>query len=143
MRQLGGLGEEDVLHDQVVKAAQEAHGASLVGLAARRVLADYVERLQLVVVHRLEHLAEVIALLRGKRRTAPCACELGMDGRLLEVLETGKPRRYGAHVSPALDIVLPAEGIQPTGKPTDLTREQSQVDEREDVVCGVVMLGDP
>ena len=35
VRELGGLGEEDVLHDQVVEAAQQAHGARLVGLGLR------------------------------------------------------------------------------------------------------------
>src|SRR4029079_17859775 len=63
VRHLGGLGEEDVLDDQVLEPAEKADGSRLVGLAASRVLTDYVQGAQVPMIHRLEHLAQVPALL--------------------------------------------------------------------------------
>ena len=52
---LRGRGQEDVLDDQHLEAAQAPLGQLAVGLRLQRVLADHVERLELVPVHRLEH----------------------------------------------------------------------------------------
>jgi hypothetical protein len=57
VRKLRRLREEDVLHHQVVEPAQQPHGARLVRLAARRILAHDVDRAQVAAIHRLEHLA--------------------------------------------------------------------------------------
>ena len=54
---LAGLREEDVLHDQVLEAAQQLDRMLLVGFGLRRVLTDDVERVELAAVDRLEHLA--------------------------------------------------------------------------------------
>src|ERR1019366_6527086 len=114
----------------------------LVCLRSSGILANDVRGLELTVLHRLEHLAEVVALFGRKRRAAPSARELGVDARILEVLETREPRWNRAHVAPTLDVVLPAKGIQAAAVAPDLAGEEGQVDEREDVVGRVVMLGD-
>ena len=142
VRQLRGLGEKDVLDDEVVEAAEQAHRARLVSLAACRILADDVDRAQVTTVHRLEHLAQVPAFLAREVGAAPRARELFVDRRILEVLETGQPGRDGAHVATTLDVVLAAQRVQAAAVPAHLAREQSQVDERKHVVDGVVMLRD-
>jgi hypothetical protein len=53
---LRGLGEEDVLHHEVVERAQHLLGVVLVGFGLRGVLTDHVERAQVAPIHRLEHL---------------------------------------------------------------------------------------
>ena len=53
---LGGPRQEDVLHHEVVELLEQVDRACLVGLGLARVLADDVERPQLVPLHRLEHL---------------------------------------------------------------------------------------
>ncbi len=56
------LGEEDVLHDQVIEAAAAAPGAGDVGFGLGRVLAEAVHRPQLALLHGVEHGGEVLAL---------------------------------------------------------------------------------
>ena len=111
MRHLRGVGEEDVLHHQVIEAAQKTDSATLVRLAARRVLADDVERAEVAAIHRLEHLAQMPPLPGWKGRATPGPRELVVDLRVFEVLETGQARRNRAHVAAALDVVLPAQRI--------------------------------
>src|SRR5579862_4819403 len=57
--QLAGLGEKNVLDDEMLEAAQQGHRMFLIGLRLRRILADDVERLQLAALDRLEHLCEI------------------------------------------------------------------------------------
>ena len=59
MRELRRAGEEDVLHHEMVEAREQSLGPVLVRLGLRRVLADGVERRDLAVLHRLEHLGHV------------------------------------------------------------------------------------
>jgi hypothetical protein len=140
--ELGGLRQEDVLDDQVVEAAEQANRTLLVRLAPRRILADDVCSSKLTVLHRFEHLAQVVALLVGELGATPCTRELGVDIRVLEVLETRHAGRNGAHVTAALHIVLTPQGIQPAAVPADLSSQQREVDQRQDVVRRVVVLGD-
>ncbi len=142
MGELRSLGREDVLHDQVVEPAEQAHGPRLVGFAARRVLTHDVSGSQLAMLHRLEHLAEVVALFLGKLRAVPRASELLVDARIGQVLESGEARRDGAHVTAALNVVLTSQGVEAAAIAADLPGEECEVDQRQHVVGGVVMLGD-
>jgi len=108
VRQLGGLGEEDVLHHQVVEAGQQTHGARLVGFGTRRVFADDVDGVHLAVFHRLEHLAEVITALRRDGHAAPRLLELTSQLGVLQVLEARQLVRNRAHVPATLHVVLAA-----------------------------------
>ena len=142
MRQLGGLGEEDVLHHQVVEAAQQTHSARLVGFGARWVFADDVDSLHLAVLHRLEHLAEVIAALRRYGHAAPRFLELAAQLGVLQILEARQPVRNRPHVAATLHVVLTAQRVEAASVAANLARQQREVDEREHVVDRVVVLGD-
>src|SRR5205085_1747789 len=57
-------GEEDVLDDEMLEPFEQLVRATCVGLRLRGVLADHVERGQLLPLHRVEHLREVPAVAR-------------------------------------------------------------------------------
>src|SRR5260370_24721655 len=93
------------------------------------------------MLHRLEHLAQVVAALGRDGRL------LGfLEGRpprgVLEVLETWQAVGDRAHVAAALNVVLAAERVEPAAITPDFAREQREVDERKDVVDSVVVLRD-
>ena len=138
---LGRLRPEDVLDDDELETLEEMPRAEVVGLRLHGVLADDVERGQLAVLHGLEHLREVPAAL-GRHRHAPGRVELRAQLVVLDVLEAGQAIGQGAHVAAALDVVLAAQGVEAAAVAPDMTREQGQVDERDHVVDGVVVLGD-
>ena len=58
------------------------------------------------------------------------------------MLEARQAIGQRAHVAAALHVVLPAQRIDAAAPPADVPGEQREVDERQDVVDGVVMLGD-
>ena len=142
MRQLRGLGEKDVLDHQVLKPAQQTHRARLVGLAARGILADDVDRAQLAMVHGLEHLAEVPAFVHREVGAAPRPRELFVQVGDFEILETGQAGRDRPHVAAALDVVLPTQRVEAAAVAADLARKERQVDQRDHVVYCVVVLCD-
>ena len=72
------------------------------------------------------------------RRSNFCA-ELGD----LDVLEAGEPVGQRAHVAAALDVVLPAQRVEARAVSAHVAGQQRQVDQREDVIDRVVVLGDP
>ena len=76
---------------------------------------------------------------RSPRRLEPPARVLVA----LEVLEARELVRDRAHVSAALHVVLPAERVEARAVAPDVAAEQREVDEREHIVDGVRVLGDP
>ena len=81
-------------------------------------------------------------MLRGDRR-APGGLELRAGNVVEGVLEAGQLVGDRAHVSPALDVVLAAQRLEARAPLADLARHEREVDQREDVVDGVVVLRDP
>ena len=103
------------------RPVSKSHGARLVGLALRGVLADHVERAQRAVLHRLEHLGQVLAVPR-RDVDAPRGLEARAHGVVLEVLEPRQPVRQRAHVTAALHVVLPAQRLEPRAVAPDVRR---------------------
>ena len=106
--ELGGLREEEILHDEQVERLEQMTGVQHVGLALRGVLAHDVERCELPAVHRLEHRRQVHAVARrdgGVIRGVEPAAGLAVG---LDVLEAGELVRDRTHVAAALHVVLPA-----------------------------------
>ena len=58
------------------------------------------------------------------------------------MLEARQPIRQGAHVAAALDVVLATERVDAAAVPADVAGQQDEVDQGEDVVDRVVVLGD-
>ena len=141
VRQLRGLRQEQVLDDEELEAFEHAAHASLIGLRLGRVLADHVQQALVAARHRVAHRRQVAAAL-VRDRHAPRLFELRPKPVVLDVLEAGQPVGDRAHVAAALDVVLAAQGVETAAVATDMAGQQRQVDEREDVVDRVVVLGD-
>ena len=90
----------------------------------------------------MEHLRQVPAV-PGDDGHAPRALEPLARGRvLLDVLEPGELVGDRAHVAAALDVVLTAQRVHPAAVRADVPGQQAEVDQREHVVHGVVVLRD-
>ncbi len=139
--ELRGFREEDFLHDEVVEILEEMDHVRHVGVRLRRILADDVERGEFLRLHSLDHLGEMPPILRDDV-PSPRALELRAVVVGGDVLETGELVGQRAHVAAALDVVLSAERVAPAPVASDVSGEERQVDEREHVVDGVVVLGD-
>ena len=142
VRELRRPREEEVLDDQEVEPAEGLLDVVRVRVGDRRVLADDVERVERALGGGLQHLGHVQAA-RRREADAPALLERAPLGRIEDVLEAGQAERHRAHVAAALDVVLPAQGIEPGAETPDVAGEERQVDERVDVVDRVVVLGDP
>ena len=125
----------------MVEALEEGDGVAHVGLGLGGVLAQHVQRPQVAPAHGLEHLGEVPAV--GRRdRTPPGGVEAGPDVRIEDVGEAGKAVGNGPHVTTALDVVLAPQRVEAGAVATHVSAQQRQVDERQDVVDGVVVFRD-
>ncbi len=120
---------------------EEPTRTRLVSLRLHGVLADDVERVQLVMLDGVEHLAQVQAT-RWRDRDPPGGIEGRPERIILDVLEARQSVGQGSHVSAALDIVLAAQRIEAAAVAAHMAGEQRQRDERQDIVDGVVVLGD-
>ena len=140
--ELGGPGHEQILDDQAVQPGKQFLGVGLVGLARCRVLADDVGGREFLALHRLEHLGEGPAVLRDDRHAPGGLESRARLGVLFDVLEAGELVRDGAHVAAPLHVVLTAEGVHAAAVHPDVAGEQREIDQRQHVVHGVVVLGD-
>ena len=139
--ELPGLRQEDILNDQVPQTSQQLDRMLLIGLRLRRILADDVERVELFAIDRREHVGEVPAVLLWQRGV-PGALELCTVRRVLDVLAARKLVRNRTHVAAALHVILSAQRTEPAAVTPDVAAEQREVDQRANVVDGVVVLGD-
>src|SRR5258708_6834630 len=73
----------------------------------------------------------------------PRLLELGTVVGVLDVVKAGELVWQSAHVAAALDVVLAPHRVAAAAIPADFAGEQGKVDQREDVIDGVVVLGDP
>ena len=140
MRQLRRLREKDLLYHKVVKAAQEPRDFVPIRVALHRILTSAQQRGDLAVLHRVQHLGEVLAVRRLNRHT-PVTFKGGAHRRVENVLKAGQAIGNRTHVAAALHIVLPTQRVTAAGPTTDMTGEQAEIDQRQHVVDGVVMLG--
>ncbi len=141
VRELGRPGQEQVLHDEHVEPLEQTDGAALVGLGLDRVLADAVHGGEVAPLHRIEHARQVPATL-WRDRDAPGRVELRAELVVLDVLEAGQSIGQGAHVAAALHVVLATERVDAAPVATDVAGQQHEVDQGQDVVDRVVVLGD-
>src|SRR5690348_13602355 len=73
---------------------------------------------------------------------APGVLEFRAQLAVLDVLEAGQAVGDRAHISTPLDVVLAAQRVETTAVAAHVTGEQAEVDEGDDIVHRVVMLGD-
>src|SRR5689334_443858 len=73
---------------------------------------------------------------------APGALEFRAQFVVLHMLESGQAVGDCAHISASLDVVLAAERVETTAVAAHVTGEEAEIDEGQNVVHRVVMLGD-
>ena len=78
----------------------------------------------------------------GRDRDAPLGVELRPQRVVLDVLEARQPVGQGAHVAAALDVVLATQRVDAAAVAADVAGQQDEGDQGQDVVDGVVVLGD-
>ena len=140
--QVGGLGQEDVLHHQVVERGQRLAGVVGVGVGHRRVLAHHVHAAHtagLDGVHHLHHRQAGLSVQRA-RCQAPGRLEARTGGGVRDMLVVGQHHRDQAGVGRALHVVLATQGVQAGAGPPDLAGHQRQRDQTARVVSAVHML---
>ena len=142
--QLRRLGEEDVLHDEVVEAlAAGGCACSLSASRLRRVLADARRRARSSPRSIASNICGQVPAVPRRDRARPTP--LRSLARIVvvdDVLEAGQAVGDGAHVAAALHVVLAAQRVEAGAVAADVAGQQRQVDERQHVVDPVVVLGD-
>ena len=73
---------------------------------------------------------------------APGRVELRTELVVLDVLEARQSIGQGAHVAAALDVVLASERVDAAAVAADVAGQEHEIDQGEDVVDRVVVLGD-
>ncbi len=140
--EFGGLGQEQILDHEMIQTFQKLYRVSHVRFRLRRIFADDVEAREIPALHCFEHEREVPPVLVRKLR-APRLLELRSMLGVLDILESRKLVRNRAHVAATLDVVLSTEWNDTRAPSADVAGQEREVDEREDVVGGGVMFGNP
>ena len=78
----------------------------------------------------------------GSIRTPQARSNFAAQFVVLDVLEAGQAVGNRAHVAAALHVVLAAQRVETAAVAADVAGEKAEVDESENVVHRVVMLGD-
>ena len=142
--ELGGLGQVDVLHDQAVQPVAAARGRAgrrpRTGPGSRRSRTACAARrapLPRTCRSGASRTSATIGVPQAcsNRSRASSSCSMSW--------KPGQLVRDRAHVAAALDVVLPAQRVQPRAVAPDVPGQQRQVDQRQHVVDRVVVLGDP
>ena len=135
------LGQEEVLHDEVLELGERLAGMARVRIRHGRVLAHDVHTPDLARVHGVHDLDDGQAAHRVER-SAPDVLEARADVIDLYGLVVGEHHGYESGVRSTLNVVLAAQGMQSRAGSTHLSRDHRQRDETACVVRTVDVLGD-
>ena len=133
------LGEEDVLHHEVVHPRESFACVVRVGIRHRRILAHDVHAADLPGVNRV-HDFDYGEPGLGIERFLPERLELTPDVGAVDALVIGIHHRDQADVARALHVVLPAQGMESRSGPSHLPRDQRERDQATRVVGAVHVL---
>ena len=139
--ELRGLGDEEVLHDQVLEPGERGAGVVEVGVGHRRVLAQDVHAAHLSGGDRVHGLDHGEAGLGGERRR-PQLLEGGAVLRVAHRAVVGQHHRDEAGIRGALHVVLPAQRVQAGAGAADVAGGERERDQAARVVGAVHMLRD-
>ena len=136
------LGEEDVLHHQMIELRQRLARVLDVRVRHRGVLAHDVHPADLAFVGALRDLGDGQADVRIELRV-PERFELALGVLVVDALVVREHHRDQPHVRGALHVVLPAQRVQAGPRPADLSGDERQRDQAARVVGAVNVLRDP
>ncbi len=135
------LGQEDVLHDEMLQLRQRLAGVLHVRVRHRGVLAHDVHAPNRVGMDRVHDLDDGEAAL-GIERHAPRRLVGGARLRVLDRLVIGEEHRDQAGVGRALHVVLAAQRMKARARTADLPGRERQRDQAAGVVGAVDVLAD-
>ncbi|MNM80225.1 hypothetical protein D3C81_921890 [compost metagenome] len=138
--QAGGLGQENVLHHQMVERGQRLARVLRIRVRHRRVLAHDVHAAHGACLDGLHDLHHGQARLLVQRH-APQRLEGGVGGRVIHAPVVRIHHRDQPRVGRALHVVLAAQRMQTRARPADLARHQRQRDQAARVVRAMHVLG--
>ena len=118
----GRLRQEDVLDHEMFELGERDAGVMLVGIRHGRILAHDIHRLDLVGMDRVDDLDHRQPAL-GIELGAPEGLHPLADLDILHREIVGEDHGDEAGIRGALDIVLPAERMQPRPGPPHMTRD--------------------
>ena len=140
--ELRRLGHEDLLHRDELHGLEPLFDVVGVGVGHDGVLAHDEHRLEGPLMGGVEHLGDLVARLAGEL-PPPELLEEGQLLRVRHLLVAREVRGQRGHVAGALDVVLPAQGVDPRVRKTNMPRQEPQVGEVLDVVRPADVLRDP
>ena len=138
---LGRLVQEDVLHDDALHRPQPGGHVLGVGVGLRDVLTLDIQRLEAALHRGVQHVWDAPARVCGQRH-APGSLE-HLPRRIVgNVAVAGQLVREAAHVTGALNVVLPPERVQTGARTPNLPGDQGERDQATRVVGAVDVLTD-
>ena len=141
VRELRGLGHEQVLHDQVFEPGERRAGVVQVRVRHRGILAQDVHAADRAGMNRVHGFHDRQAR-PGIQRRVPQLLEGGAVLRVAYRVVIGEHHRDQSRVRGALHVVLAAQGVQAGSRAADLARGERQRDQAARVVGAVHVLGD-
>ena len=136
----GRLGQEQVLHHQMIEFGEGGAGVGGVRVGHRRILAHDVHAVDFAGEDRVDDFNHRQAALRIQR-TAPKVLDRRAQVGVFDRLVVRQEHRDQPGVRRALDIVLPAQRMQAGARPADLAGDQRERDQATGVVGAVDVLG--
>ena len=140
--ELCGRGQEDVLDDEEVEASTEADRPLLVGLGLDRVLADHVDRGQLAALHRVEHARTGASRASAGPSRPSAASNFARSSSFSTCWKPGSRSGRAPMSPPPWTLFWPRSGLRPLPYRPTCPVSSDEVDQGEDVVDRVVVLGD-
>ena len=141
--ELGGLGQEDVLHHEELERAERLADLVHVRVRQERVLAHHVHPAHAAVERAGDDLGDREPALGVELGTAPGVRELLARVVARHELVVGIEHRDQAGVGGALHVVLAAQRVQPGALPADVARDRAHGDQAARVVGAGRVLRDP
>src|SRR5690349_2666315 len=141
--ELGGLGQEDVLHHQEIELGQGLAHLVDVRVGQERVLAQHVHAADAARQGGSDDLGDGQALLRVEVGGAPGLLEPAPDAGVVGLGVVRVEHRDQAHIGGALHVVLPAQRVQARARLADVPGDRAQRDQATGVVGAGGVLGDP
>ena len=138
---VGGLVEEQVVHDDAFHRLEAGRDVMRVGVGLQDVLALDVDALERAVDGGVEHVGDAQARLRIER-DAPQALVDIAGGVVGHVAIARQFVRERAHVAGALHIVLAAQRVHADARPADIAGQHGEVGDRHHRGRALAVLGD-
>ena len=138
---VGGLVEEEVVHDDAFHRLETGRDVVRVGVGLQDVLALDVDALERAVDGGVEHVGDAQARLRIERHAPQALVDVAR--RIVGHVPIARQLvRERAHVAGALHVVLAAQRVHADARPADIAGQHGEVGDRHDRGRALAVLGD-